>query len=807
MANPQHPDAVEVFYSYSHADEGLRDQLQKHLALLKRQSIIKEWHDRSIAPGQEWGGHIDEHLNSADIILLLISADFLASAYCYDIEVKRAMERHEAKEAKVIPIILRPCDWSGSPFGKLQALPKDARPVTLWSNQDEAFLNVVKGIREAAEELLSSRAARQTRPDEEEKFKPRSEIPRPPIVGFVARRDREGRDILNLLKQELAPGRNKSVTLSGAGGFGKTTIAAEAFRELSAAYEGRLVWSDVNARAGYTLPTLLDDIATQLARPDLRALAPDPKAEAVRALLAERPALVALDNYETVDADERKRIERWLADAPCSALITSRQPVSNTLPVVIPAMPPDEAEKFLDARISVTLDPQLYTAGVRERIYKEAEANPFLMEWVVAQIDEAREPGRVLEELRRGEGDAAERVFGRSFMLPQAGDDGRDALLALSLFVPSASRPALAAVAGFGEDEKRLDAALKSLRALWLIRGVDENRRFTVEGLTRTLSSARLSKEGRADEFRKRFIAYFLRYAISHRQPTPEDYEALEAERDNLLSAVEAAFACEDWQSVIHMAYALARPANGMLGLHGYWDECLKVCDMALKAARSTGDDGDIVSLTHNAAVMYANRGEITEAQELYDESLEISKRLGNQRGISSTLHQLGGLANDRGDLDEARRLYGESLEISKQIGFQRGVAGTLHQLAGIAEEQGELDEAHRLYGESLEISKQIGFQTAVAATLNELGRLAQNQGDLSEARRLYGESLENSKRLSYRSGIAISLYALGTLENIEGNVSEAVRLVSEALNIFEKLGSPNADKVRRYLKKLKDKA
>jgi hypothetical protein len=147
---------IEVFFSYSHRDEVLRDDLAKHLHLLERQGIITRWHDRCITGGTEWAGSIDEHLRTADIILLLVSADFLASDYCYDVEVRRAMERHEAREARIIPIILRAADWHSAPFGKLQALPKDGRAVTSWSNQDEAFFDIARGIRSVAQELAQN---------------------------------------------------------------------------------------------------------------------------------------------------------------------------------------------------------------------------------------------------------------------------------------------------------------------------------------------------------------------------------------------------------------------------------------------------------------------------------------------------------------------------------------------------------------------------------------------------------------------------------------------------------------------------
>lgn len=136
------PSEVSVFYSYSHKDEELRVQLQNHLSILRRKKIISEWNDRCISAGREWEGQIDSNLRSAQVILLLISADFLASDYCYDIETKFALDRHESGDARVIPIILRACDWKYAPFGKLQALPKDAVPVTSWNNLDEAFNDI-----------------------------------------------------------------------------------------------------------------------------------------------------------------------------------------------------------------------------------------------------------------------------------------------------------------------------------------------------------------------------------------------------------------------------------------------------------------------------------------------------------------------------------------------------------------------------------------------------------------------------------------------------------------------------------------
>jgi len=136
---------ITIFISYAHEDEQLCLELQKHLCLLQRVKDVKLWSDHNIAAGAEWEQEMSQYLDTAQIILLLISADFMAADHCYSIEMKRALERHEDGEAHVIPIILRPVFWKIAPFAKLQALPPGGEPVTS-KNQDEAFSEIAQGI-------------------------------------------------------------------------------------------------------------------------------------------------------------------------------------------------------------------------------------------------------------------------------------------------------------------------------------------------------------------------------------------------------------------------------------------------------------------------------------------------------------------------------------------------------------------------------------------------------------------------------------------------------------------------------------
>ena len=161
---------IKIFYCYAREDKDLRDELEMHLSNMKHQNQIVTWCNREIHAGTEWEREIDMHLYTAHFILLLISRHFMASEYCYGIEMKKALGRHKIGTAHVIPIILRPVDWKNSPFSHLQVLPTDGRPVTSWQNRDKAFVDIVSNIRKAIEEIEISSKSKEEGLDERSVF-------------------------------------------------------------------------------------------------------------------------------------------------------------------------------------------------------------------------------------------------------------------------------------------------------------------------------------------------------------------------------------------------------------------------------------------------------------------------------------------------------------------------------------------------------------------------------------------------------------------------------------------------------------
>jgi hypothetical protein len=144
---------AKLVFSYSHVDEKLRNELEKHLMPLRRLGLIDTWHDRRITAGTKLHGEITQHFEEADVILLLVSPDFINSNYCYDVEVKHALERHSKGEARVVPVILRNCDWHDLPFGQLMATPEDGYPITKFTHTEDGFYQVAQAIKAILKEL------------------------------------------------------------------------------------------------------------------------------------------------------------------------------------------------------------------------------------------------------------------------------------------------------------------------------------------------------------------------------------------------------------------------------------------------------------------------------------------------------------------------------------------------------------------------------------------------------------------------------------------------------------------------------
>ena len=354
-----------------------------------------------------------------------------------------------------------------------------------------------------------------------------------------------------------------------------------------------------------------------------------------------------------------------------------------------------------------------------DRIIEAAMSNPFAIQWLVKQIAGAGGSEDVLRDLEGREGSGVQRIFDRSFESPQVGDDGRAVLLAFAPFALRATRPSLAEVAGFGSNLRRLDRAVKRLSDLRLVEVTEGNDKFFVRGLTRECIKRQLEASGRADEFYRRFIKYFLRYAEAHARNSAEDFSALEAEKGNGAYAMHIAFQRGDWKSVIKFFMALRE----FLDRHWYWGDLIDLSEKALVAVRNVLEEGSAARdaelkklLKQIPAIIGIDHQDRESARRAYAEALRYfkpkwqaspkgskkRKLYAYQLGI--TMHQMGVLRHYGDDLVRARSWYKWSLRLKKESDSRRGIAAIYNNLGVIAEQQGDAEEAAKLFRQALDI-------------------------------------------------------------------------------------------------------
>ncbi len=677
MTTPE--KAIEVFYSYAHEDEALRKELEKHLSVLQHQGHIAGWHDRLISAGTAWAEEIDSHLNTAGIILLLISASFLASKYCYSIEMKRALERDNTREARVIPVILRPVDWQAEPaLHKLQALPTNGKAVTTWPmppTYDEAFADIAKGIRKVVEELRAN---------------PLTVSPKVAQLWNVPHRRNPfftGREeLLRQLHDRLSATGTTALTqaqaISGLGGIGKTQTAIEYAYRYRTEYQA-IFW--VRAASRDALIADVVEIARLLQLPEQAEQDQEKIIAAVKRWLANSPGwLLILDN-----ADDLAMVSDFLAFGDKGhILLTTRAQVAGTLAesIDVDKMGKEEGTLLLLRRAKVlkpgmSLDQVSVAARTQaEGIVEEMGGLPLALDQAGAYIEET---GRSLADYlslyhtrrkellqRRSQFSpdypaSVATTWSLAFQKVEQANPAASALLQLCAFLdPDAiaeellTRGAdqLGKVLGpVARDAFKLDQALFVLRQYSLLRRNPN---------TKTLSIHRLVQEVIKDTMDQR----------TQRQWTERAIRALntafpEVDQANLTP-------CDPYLPHVLACVPLIAP----LGL----------------------SFSEAADLLHNTGRYLYHRARYTEAEPLYQHALSIyEKVLGPEHPYTATtLHELARLFQDQDDYPRAEPLYQRALHIHEKMEGPNHprTADTLHELARLYYHQGDYAHAEPLY-------------------------------------------------------------------------------------------------------------
>jgi tetratricopeptide (TPR) repeat protein len=705
-STPAASQPVQIFFSYAHRDEALRDELAKHLDILRRQGVISTWHDRCITAGRECAGQIDRELETADIILLLISVDFLSSDYINDLELKRAMARHEAQSAQVVPVILRPCLWKRCAVAKLQALPTDGEPVTSgkWASQDAAFLVVAEGIARAVDEHIGRRRAEAAaRPGSP--AAPTWHVPFRRNVSFTGRKG-----LLDELHRALH--RGAAVALTGLGGIGKTQLALEyAYRHRD---EYRVVWW-VRAEDEATLAADYTELAVALGLAEREAKEQSVAVAAVRLWLEQNTGcLLVFDN-----AENRAAVRDYVPQGRGAVIITSREPVWSGVatPFRLEVLAAEEAVAFLCGR---TGDTDAAAAAALAEVLGQL---PLALEQAAAYVEDT---GGTLQHYR----ELFDKHHAALLQQGRLSTDYPDTVAttwALSIGkVDQAARVLLNLCAFFAPDGIPLDAIREGARSL-------PSPFDSVAADAVRLDSA---------------IAGLLRFSLIGRKGEDLSVHRLvqAVVRDRLSDAQR-----RTW----------ARAAVGLLNQRfpfdsddvRTWPVCARLLAHALQAAHWT----EALATAPEAAARLLNqvglylraRAEFTNARALYERALRIGEAaLGAEHhDVGTVANNLGLVLQALGDLPGARVLYERALRIGEAaLGMKHPTVATYADNLGLVlQAQGDFPGARALFERALRIADAaLGAEHPMVATYaNNLGVVLRAQGDFAGARELFERALQ----------------------------------------------------------------
>ncbi len=820
---------VNLFYAYAEADEALRQELENHLTSLKREGLIAPWHKGSISAGSNWQEEITTHLNSAQVILLLISASFLASDFCESALLDRVIERYNTGQVLIIPIILRPCDWQNYPFGKLRSLPDNNKSVTEWPNRDSAFLNVAHGLRQAISAMLLSASQTQQQSDVPNPSQKIFTIPFAQNPYFTGRED-----ILNQLHNALNNNKTAALTqaIAGLGGIGKTQTAVEYAYRHQDDYS-HIFW--LRAEKRENLNSDLAALATPLNLP-VKDVQEQPRiVEAVKEWLDDHTGwLLILDN-----ADDLQMAKDFIPSRSKGHIIlTTRAQVVGRLAqkVEIEKMDLEEGARFLLHRANfIDADALLDTVSPDDvaqakEIVQVLDGLPLALEQAAAYIEENEcgltgylqryQTQRNFLLQYRGDfisehPEPVATTWKLSFQRVEEANAAAADLLRLCAFLaPDAIpeeiitegadelRPDLQAVAS---DEVKLDAAIKELRKYSLLKRDPDGHVLHIHGLVQAVL-----KDEMDEEIQRQWAELAMR-AVNSAFPDAEYKTWPECER-LLPHARMCVELTEQWDMMSAEAAEFLNHIAVYLWQRAQFTEAEPLYKKALLLRENLFglEHLDVASSLNNLATVYEEQGKYSQAEQLFRQALVIREQLlgPEHPTVATSLNNLARLYLKQDKYYQAEQLLHRVPAIyEKAFGLEhRWVATSLTNLATLYRKQGRYSQAESLFEQALAILEKVlePEHPDVAISLNNLATIYRAQGKYSQVEPLLKRAVAiKEKALGlYHPSLANSLTNLADFYSYQRRYAEAESLYQRALAIREKVFGPQHPDVATILEK-----
>jgi tetratricopeptide (TPR) repeat protein len=831
--------ALDIFISYAQKDEALCKELHAHLSTLRQQGTINDWFDGNIVPGTEWEPQILSHLNSAQIILLLISADFLASEFCYSIALRRAIERHQAKQARVLPIILRPVDWEGAPFAILQPLPTYGKPVTQWDSHDDAFTDVVKGIRRAIQDLNSSPSPNSDSPltgtgttvTGQEQV-PIGNIPFPQNPYFTGRDDVLDRLHNTFIRQGK---KARPQIISGLGGIGKTQTALEYAYRYSKEYRYTF-WVKADTQE------LLQSDFTQIAE-ILDLPLKDEKDQALTILEVKRwlkthdSWLLILDN-----ADDLEPVLKFLPSGlQGHILMTTRAPASGieAQGEELEKMNAEEGLLFLLRRVKIIASDALIDDSIPQADQNKAkeivellDGLPLALAQAGAYIERTRcgfsgyleryqvRPARLLSDkygLTADHPDPVAKTWSLSFEKVEQTNLAAADLLRVCAFLHADAIPEAIFIKGASELSTSLqsiandifdfDDAITELFKYSLIRRNFDKKTLTIHRLVQDILKDSMD-EGTQRQWSERIIR-----AVNKTYPNVE-FSTWQT-CDQLIPQAQICVRwIEQWQMIFPEAAQLLHKAGKHLSDRGQYPEAEQFLTKALaiyKQSLEKAEHPDIAANLNDLGELYRLRGRYTQAEQTHKQALTIREHIlePTHPDIATSLHNLARAYHRQGLYSKAEPLYQRALSIREETLGQEHPDTTMsfHDLAFLYQDQSLYAKAEPLLQRALSIREHtLGPDHPDTATsLNNLASLYQDQSLHAKAEPLLQRALSIREHTlgPNHPYTASSLNNLAFQYEAQGKLIQAESLLKQALAIQEKVLGPRHPDTARSLANL----
>lgn len=808
------PKAIQLFYSYSHKDEELREKLERHLGGLKRQGVITDWHDRRITAGTEWGEEINAHLNTADIILLLVSADFIDSDYCYSVEVTRAMQRHEAGEARVIPVILRPADWRGAPFGSLQALPADAKPVVTWTNPDEAFLSIVEGIRAVIGEpkrVPADAGAEKASPLQGKCF---NNLPAP-LTPFIGRHE-EVAAVEKFLRDETV----RVVVLTGDGGAGKSRLAQYVTADLAKEFANGvcLVLLERIGDPDLVLPAIAQTLR-------VREVAGVPTGESLKLYLEDKQMLLLLDNFEHVDASA-KYVVGLLESCPrLKLLLTSRRliRIRGARNYRVPPLALPEKSAYTHADVMSQYDAVrlfIQSASVAKPDFAVTNENapavaeicvrlgglPLAIELAAARTNRFS-PDEILEKLSLNqlEGGAVDSPERQQTMRATSAwsynllsDNEKLILRRASIFRGGCTAEAAEEVCNVNDDLKtNVENGLEALVENNLLRrdGMGWNQhRYKMLDMIREYGRELLDKN-ESLTVRSQHAKFFLAFAEEGAAKITSAgrdawLERFDSEHDNLRAVLDR---CRNSSLDPETGLRLAGTLFWFWNLRAHFSEGRVRVQKAIEQTKALGRTEARARALFCAGGLAFLQGDSKAACLWFKDGVSIWRALEDtpehRRGLGYTLCIMSQALVDQKDPDAADSMIKESVGIFRELGDEWGLALSLNDMGNVLRSRKEYSSALTHYRDSLALWQKMDDTWGLPLTLSNIGFLASLKGDYEESRLRLGEALKIQRKVEDKWGLAETLKCLGDVAEHLGNYAEAEDFYRESLTLNRMIG------------------